>query len=356
MRASRDVDGRTDIWALGAILYELIAGCCAFPGDTLAVVCSAVLNDTPASLQALRPNLPAGLEAIIFRCLDKQPSGRYSNVAELVHDLVSFAPAQSRDVVDRISRLVGDLAPEQLQVYAAARATLQSAPPGQPSDDRAIPPTLSMFQQASPALASRNPDAAISINLNSTRTAPGTGVVWSGTDLGVPAKPKAARSLVIAIAALIALAGGMFVTFRLRGARSPSRASAGTPAAAVEPAVRGSGPAAAEAPMLRAPTALGSPSEQPLAEPSAAQRLFPSSVAPALDSRRKSAESKATEPVPEKTASRPLPSEVLSVPPQAQVPAKAAQPVATRPEPPKAEPAAVAPARSSRITDYGGRE
>lgn len=351
MRASRDVDGRTDIWAIGTILYELIAGSSAFTGDTLAVVCSAVLNDAPLPLQALRPNLAPGLEEVVLRCLDKQPSRRYSNVPELVRDLVRFAPEQSRDALGRIRRLVGDLAPEHLQVIDAARAAGEADPFAQ-SDDRAMPPTLSMLYQPSSAAASRIPDAAISINLNSTRTAPGTGVVWSGTGLGLTAKPKSGRSLLIGMTALIALAAAMFVVFRLRGAGIIKSA----PAAAVESAGHSTGPVALGAPIVNGAPSPPALSVQPTTNVSSATGINSPVGAPVLDGKKRSIESKIIEPPSGRPTSNSFPSAASANLPQAEVSTKVSEPIATKPEPPKQEPAAGAPVRSSRVTDYGGRE
>ena len=65
MRASQDVDARTDIWALGVMLYELITGQVPFTGETLPEICIKIATEQPPPLRALRPDAPAGLEAVL---------------------------------------------------------------------------------------------------------------------------------------------------------------------------------------------------------------------------------------------------------------------------------------------------
>ncbi len=83
----REVDERTDIHALGAILYELAAGIRSYPQETASELIQAILYKQPERLQSSGAHISEGLERIIFKCLEKEPSRRYASARELVADL-----------------------------------------------------------------------------------------------------------------------------------------------------------------------------------------------------------------------------------------------------------------------------
>jgi serine/threonine-protein kinase len=76
----RPLDARADIFSFGSVVYELIAGRRAFPGDSMALVLSSILRDDPAPLGS---SAPPGLEPIVMRCLRKQASDRFQEMREV---------------------------------------------------------------------------------------------------------------------------------------------------------------------------------------------------------------------------------------------------------------------------------
>jgi len=82
-----EVDGRADLWALGVVLYEMVAGRSPFGGDYEQAVVYSILNEDPAPPTALRTGVPMGLEWIIAKLLAKKKEDRYQSAADLIVDL-----------------------------------------------------------------------------------------------------------------------------------------------------------------------------------------------------------------------------------------------------------------------------
>ena len=83
----KQVDGRSDIFSLGAVLYEMVAGKRAFEGKTQFSVASAILEREPQALSVLKPVTPRGLERAIQRCLAKDPEERWQTGRDLASEL-----------------------------------------------------------------------------------------------------------------------------------------------------------------------------------------------------------------------------------------------------------------------------
>lgn len=93
------IDRRTDVYAMGVMLYELLGGRRPFEGDSSLGVILQVLHEDPAALRTLDPNIPLDLETITMKCLEKDPARRYDSARALADDLQAWLdgePIQAR--------------------------------------------------------------------------------------------------------------------------------------------------------------------------------------------------------------------------------------------------------------------
>jgi TonB family protein len=88
--AGRKIDHRADIFALGAVLYEMLTLEKPFAGDTVTTIIYKIMHETPAPVRSIRGELPARIEAVIEKALAKDLDFRYSNCGEFVRDLRLF--------------------------------------------------------------------------------------------------------------------------------------------------------------------------------------------------------------------------------------------------------------------------
>jgi serine/threonine-protein kinase len=272
MKSSRDVDSRTDVWSLGVILFELLAGRPPFQGETLPELLSAIMLDTPPLLNTLRLDAPPELAAVLTRALQKDRTQRYRSVGELAAALAPFAPARSRYTLDRVIKI------------SAAHNVMPSEPPSGEV----------MVQQ--PAVGARTASA------------------WSGTGDKPAAKPKRI-GLFVALGAVVLIA---VVAGTLLGQRSAP--------ATVEPAPV-SAPAAAAGPASPPPVLAVEPARpEPVAAapaaPSVARSAAPPVAAAAAPALKMPAARPAVRPVakPVAAAPAPEPSPLVKPPPQPEAP------------------------------------
>lgn len=87
---SRNIGTSTDVYALGAVLYEILTGQTVFPGDTEVVTLRKILLEEPTPIRRLQPDISRDLEAICLKCLEKDPRRRYPTAEGLATDLRRF--------------------------------------------------------------------------------------------------------------------------------------------------------------------------------------------------------------------------------------------------------------------------
>ncbi|HEX4336224.1 MAG TPA: protein kinase [Polyangiaceae bacterium] len=292
MQSSKDTDPRSDIWALGIILYELVSGDAPFTADTMPELVLKIVSSPAPLLSKLKPDAPVGLERVILRCLERDRSKRFQSVGELAGALVEYGPKRARVSLERITGIMRG---------AGLSASSLSLPP--PSEPASVVPA----------------------------PAPGTAASWGQTAAGT----GRGKGAIFAVAAALVLVGVGIGTFVLRaGSASKPEPSAETSGAQPETAPQHSAPATVNAEPTAAVTAAPAPSAVVVTPaPSEAPAVAQAAAAPA-----------AVTPVPQAAHARPAKGAPLSKPashssttPVVAAPAQAAgHPAATPPPPPAA--------------------
>lgn len=126
---SAPVDGRTDIYSLGVVLYECLVGRPPFVGDTAAATALARLHQTPRAIREYRPDVPAGLDQAVMRALARNPNERFAAASDFRAAILAHSPAPAAH-------------PESRTAATATDATVVTAAVARPRDPTAHSQTL----------------------------------------------------------------------------------------------------------------------------------------------------------------------------------------------------------------------
>lgn len=186
LRNSKDVDGRADLWSLGAVLFQLLTGAPAFEADSNVHVSLAVLTKEPPLVRSLAPHVPAALEAVVNRCLIKDRDARFQTAAELADALRPFASVSTCDSLDRLQAAKGKPSVRLARGVVAEGARADTRASDAPS--AGLTPALFPASQPRPSAASpsssNDPSAAFS---RAIRRSPSTTLKVAVTAGGVAA-------------------------------------------------------------------------------------------------------------------------------------------------------------------------
>jgi serine/threonine-protein kinase len=166
----RAVDGRSDLFSLGIILYEMATGTRPFQGQGMNAIFHAITNENPAPIQTVNKQIPEKLSAIIMKCLSKSPEGRYADGRELAAALrqaiavpLPVTPAETAPAV-KSGKPVAIIAIAGLVILVAISLFLllgrPSSQPGSTTGSQSTAPPAAAVQKTAKLKVESNPSGA----------------------------------------------------------------------------------------------------------------------------------------------------------------------------------------------------
>jgi len=278
IKQSRSVDHRTDIYALGVSLYELLTGRQPFVADNFAALCVEIATGTPTPLAELRPDVPPELCAVLEKAYERDLNRRYQSVGEFVVALAPWAPPRSQPIIERIARAAG-LVPR-----------FEPTPPADPNRG-----SYAHLGGTGSGLSGSAGAAPAATNMSGSTTVP-------------PTKRSKAGPILLALGVLLGLGGLGLAAVVFKSLRSSPAADS----AAVESAAPAATPIATESaeptvePSVEA-SASASAAPEPPPEVAAAKTAATAAPSKPKASAPKPATAKTTAPPSKPTATQPAP-------------------------------------------------
>ena len=138
---SDETDARTDVWALGVVLFELLTGTLPFEGEELMVLLSAMILKPRSSTSELRTDVPKALDDVIARCLTVDLKDRFASVTELAEALAPFASTQTMERADTVARIAETAreSPIEVVVSLSDEQWIKAAATPRPSPRTPVP-------------------------------------------------------------------------------------------------------------------------------------------------------------------------------------------------------------------------
>ncbi|MGC1615723.1 MAG: serine/threonine-protein kinase [Candidatus Acidiferrum sp.] len=145
----RAVDGRSDIFSLGVMLYEMVTGEKPFPGQNITTVIYKIVNEEPVPPRQIDPSIHPGISAVVMKALAKEPEARYQSCREMLEDLRNYRSIAPGGSPDKTMVASGQGAPNATLPLAGTGVGAQSGRHNYPEDPMTLATTRSLNVRAS---------------------------------------------------------------------------------------------------------------------------------------------------------------------------------------------------------------